>query len=168
MTAGLTMRHTGLQVPDPVIKLLAPGVLGIGGEIVGEIAIDVDDEFAEVYRPVTPPAPARISVDGFFDWVCGCRTVGGEPVDPGGIFDYLRAEYQTEFALKRAARHGLTVAQAMVPHGDGYMPGPTLTVANEETRHEILHRADLLGQPDGTWWRIFNGSGWDELDPPSV
>lgn len=160
------MRHTGLQVPDPVIKLLAPGILGVNREVIGEITVDVGDDFAEVYRPIAPPE--RVSTSGFFDWVCRCRTVGGDPVDPAEIFDYLRAEYKTEFALRAASRAGLTVAQAMVPHGDAYLPGDTMSVATDETRQDVLWRTDQLGLPEGTWWRIFNGTGWDDLDPPSV
>lgn len=157
--------HTGLTVPHDRITLDGPGIIALDGQPVGQIVIDTDDH-CEVFEPLNDEAP--LSVGDFFDYAAACRTPVGDPIDFEDIFLWLRAEYATGRALQRAADAGETVAQAMEPHGDGYLPGETIRVAHDEEREHVAYRADHAGCPAGTWWRIYDGNQWVELAPISA
>jgi hypothetical protein len=157
------MRHTGLRVPHTRWKMSGPGVISLDGEPVGEVTIDLDDDFAEAFAGYGPDAAAR--TDSFYEWAGMVRDETGHQLDLEDVFEFLRAEYATEWALRQAAKDGCTVAQAMVPYGDVYMPGETLAVWPADSREDVIWRTKLADQQHGTWWRIFNGKGWDELEP---
>jgi hypothetical protein len=163
MSEQATLLHTGLQVPHKRIRMRGPGVITYDGQIAGTVTFDHDDDFAKVFTATG--APPTLTADAFFDWAAGCRILTGDPVDAAEIFDWLEAEYHTERALRWASLRGETIAQAMEPHGETYMPGGTIRVLHTDTRAVVIARSRLVDVADGSWWRIFNGSGWDELDP---
>jgi hypothetical protein len=158
MSAVITesMPHTGMQVPHTRCHLVTPGIIDFDGQQ-HQILLDPDDDFAE--KCVGPAA------DAFFDWATQCRAENGDPLDTEDVFDFLRAEYATGRALRRAAEDGCTIVQAMVPHGEGYLPSTTLRVYPDETRQHVIDLTQHTGGPVGTWWRLFDGTGWVELNP---
>lgn len=153
--------HTGMHVPHRRLRLAAPGLLAWDGVIVAQICIDTVDH-DETIEPLR--RPAGITADSFFDYAAACRDTVGNALDVEDVLAMLRAEYATERALHRAALAGETVAQPMVPLGDGYIPGDALRVATWETREHIAWRAEHADCPTGTWWRLHDGKTWTEVE----
>lgn len=153
--------HTGMQVPHRRLKLAAPGLLSWDGVIAAQICIDLDtgEEIIEALR-----WPAGITADSFFDYAALCRDPAGNALDVEDVLAMLRAEYATDRALIRAAHAGETVCQPMLPLGDGYIPGDAMRVAPWETRDQIAWRAEHMGCPTGTWWRLYDGKQWEEVE----
>lgn len=150
------LRHTGMQIPDQLVRLLAPGLIEVDGDV-HQIGLDVHDDFAEICQGTAAGV--------FYQWAAGCRDEHGDPLDLEDVFDYLRIEHSTERALALAASDGCTIVQAMLPRGEGYLPGMTLRVYPDDTRQHVIAVTEITGGPIGTWWRLFDGTTWVELDP---
>lgn len=159
-----SLRHTGLQVPNRDVQMIAPGLIQVGDEV-GEVKLDVDDDFAEIFEAFGPHS--CVTGERFYDWAGQCRDPEGNPLDLEDVFDWLRWEYGTERALIRASEAGCTVAQEMLPHGDGYRPGGTFQVWSHYTRQNTIDIAAQLADHPRSWWRLFDGEKWVELQPSS-
>lgn len=163
MSAGTLLRlpHTGLSVPHTRIAVVAPGLVGLDGEPVGQIDTDRDTHETR-YRPLSWRPPSLTEAE-FGEFVGECRTESGGPVGVEQVLYLLDAEYGTGRALWRAATHGETVAQRLDPYGDGYLPDETLRVRHDANRMSVQVRAVAAGGPAGCWWRIWDGEAWQEL-----
>lgn len=155
MTDVLT--HTGLVVPHARLGLAAPGIIMLDGQTVGYVTIE---DNVEVYATIRP---RTFSKDDWYDYAAACRTEIGDPIDVSDLLTYLRAEWRTDRALRRAAEAGGTVIQAMQPHGSSYLPGPALLVESWEPRAVVMMRAERTRLPAGSWWRIHDGTKWTDL-----
>jgi hypothetical protein len=185
----VTLPHTGIQVPDPTLRVSSlrqlPTPDGIAytaslrrGRIPVGTIHNEGNGGATSYSPAagSPFGPTELAA-----FIAASRTGGGQPISDENLFEAWITEFEHDKEVTAAVRLGRSPVRLRSPlsvadtfhdehFDDVYYTARHLTAAKVATAADrTALTAELLRIPieAGQWWQLWTGQRWEDLTPPS-
>ncbi|GLL03735.1 hypothetical protein [Dactylosporangium matsuzakiense] len=179
----VTLPHTGIRVPDPALHVSAyeefpmpeplayTATLQWGPTPAGNVQHN-SCTGAIMYwsAPGTPVNHEQL--DAF---AAASRTAAGTPLTTDDLIEALISEHQDAAHVAAAVRDGRSPIRLRVPFAYGAGLDSLYYTAERRTAATVTTPAALatltrdlqrLEVPDGAWWQLWTGQGWEDFTTP--